>query len=62
MTQAQTYQCRSPGCKRLCVGWLCRVHERADAKAPGSEVMRGILIEAGGEVFYSKEASLGNRA
>lgn len=23
------YRCAQPGCTRLCVGWLCRLHEGA---------------------------------
>ena len=26
--QAATYRCQHPGCKRLCIGWLCAEHRK----------------------------------
>ena len=28
MSHAQIYKCHAPGCKRLCMGWLCTIHRK----------------------------------
>ncbi len=32
MDRAQIYKCHAPGCKRLCIGWLCRFHQAQQGK------------------------------
>lgn len=35
MSSAHIYKCHAPGCNRLCIGWLCKLHKPKELDVGG---------------------------